>query len=795
MSEELIEKQRIKQVITPRELIYKYLHYLPWIFISVAITLVAAYIKLRYSTPIYEVSGKLLVSAPGPASGGSDKFDIFSMGGSDKINDQIEIIKSRAIATRVIRSLELQKQVYNRGKIRSTIIHPRDIPFNFTILAMDSLYGFSVTIKLQDNGQFLIDEQPEKYNFDQTVTLPQVSFRVSHNNRDFRAFASREFVVTWQSAENLSPGLSGSIAVARLNDFTNVLNLSYSTENTRMGVDIVNQYMLEYQKATLEDKREIAARTLNFIDEQLDTVRYDLGTVERNLQQYREKNRVFNPDAQSQLFLSDLSQSDKELLQEGTRLKVTDYLINYLSDQKNKNSIIPSMMGIGEPALLQQVTEFNKLQLERETMLSTTPSGNPRMLEIETAIEKLRTDMIENLRNVRQTNLLTLDQLNRKNLEANQQISSMPAKQKQLLEVTRQQTILQELYSFLLQKKLETAIASASTISNIKVVEPAMGSGVPVSPNKKALYIIAVFLGIGIPAAIIFLKEYLNDKIKDKHEIEQITTAPILGEIGHAEQAGALVVTKNNRKFLAEQFRIVRSNLQYILPKVEKPVLLVTSSFSGEGKSFISTNLGAVLALSGKRTVILEFDIRKPKILKGLGLQERKGITNYLVGNIDLNEVIHPVTEVDDLFVIPCGPVPPNPAEMLLNEKVSQIFVELRSRFDVIIVDTAPVGLVSDATTLGQHADATIYVVRHNYTLKKQVHLIDELYRHNKLPHLSIIVNDINARGGYGGYYGYGGYDYGYGYGMNGDSSGYFENEGSKKRKGLKTWLSRSGKK
>jgi capsular exopolysaccharide synthesis family protein len=296
---------------------------------------------------------------------------------------------------------------------------------------------------------------------------------------------------------------------------------------------------------------------------------------------------------------------------------------------------------------------------------------------------------------------------------------------------------------------------------------------------------IAMFMGIAIPVGIVFLIEFLNDKVKSKSDIEQISSAPILGEIGHADEANTLVVTKNNRKFVAEQFRIIRSNLQYILPKVDKPVLLVTSSFSGEGKSFISTNLGSVIALSGKRTVILEFDIRKPKIMQGLGLHERKGITNYLVGSVGLQEVIHPVPNADNLFVMPCGPVPPNPAEMLLNERVKTLFSELKSQFDAIIIDTAPVGLVSDSITLARYADASVYIVRHGYTIKKQIQLIEDLYQQKKLPHLSIIINDIKSSSSYGGYYGYGGYGYGYGYGYNTNGDGGYFESGTSKKSGL----------
>jgi tyrosine-protein kinase Etk/Wzc len=784
MSEEIISTQRVKPTISPRELIFKYIRYVPWLAISVAIMLVLAYIKLRYSTPIYSVTGRLLVTSPTPGGGGEKFDDIFMMQRGDKIYDEIEIIKSRSMAARVIRSLGIQKQVYSKGKIRTSIIYPKDVPFDFDILSTDSTQGFSMLITILGEGEFSVNEQPKKYYFNQTVTLPNVSFRIKGNNGNMKIFGSNEFIVSLQPTENLASGLSSGIGVGRVNDNTNVLGISYLTENTKLGVDVVNQYMKEYQQSRLEDKREIAAKTLDFIDDQLKAVFKELGGVESNLQSYRQKNRVFNSEAQSDMVFDELSETGRQIAEHNISMKVAEYLTNYISDEKNQYSIIPSMLGIQEPSLLQQVTEFNRLQLERETALKNTPSNNPRMITMETGIEKLRKDMLETLNNVKQTHLLTINELSKKNKEAEGLISSIPSKEKQMREVTRQQSILQELYSYLLQKKLETAIAAASTISNIKVMEPALGGG-PVSPNKQAIYVIAIMVGLAIPAGIVFLLEYLNDKIKSKQEIEQSTQAPVLGEIGHADESNTLVVTRNNRKFLAEQFRIVRSNLQYILPNISKPVLLVTSSYSGEGKSFISTNLGSVLALSGKRTVILEFDIRKPKIMKGLGLHERKGITNFIVGSVDLKEVIHPVPDVENLYVISCGPVPPNPAEMLLHERIDQLFKELKQQFDAIIIDTAPVGLVSDALTLGRYADGTIYIVRHNYTLKKQIHLIEDLYQHRKLPHLSIIINDINRGATYGGYYGYGGYGYGYGYGMN-ESGGYFENGATKKKKWFK---------
>jgi capsular exopolysaccharide synthesis family protein len=278
-------------------------------------------------------------------------------------------------------------------------------------------------------------------------------------------------------------------------------------------------------------------------------------------------------------------------------------------------------------------------------------------------------------------------------------------------------------------------------------------------------------IGLVLPALFIFVLELLNDKVSTRYDIERLTAASILGEVGHAYGKNALVVTHTNRSVVAEQFRIIRSNLQYVLNHINKPVILVTSSFSGEGKSFISTNVGSVMALAGKKTIILEFDIRKPKILSHLNIPKRAGLTNYLLGKMAIEDLPVPLEGIPNLYILPCGPVPPNPAEMLLDPRLNDLFDWLRKNFDVVIMDTAPVGMVSDAMTLSKFADATLYIVRQGHTFKKQIGMIDEFYTQGKLPRISIILNDIKVRTGYG-YYGYGRYGYGYGYG-----SGYFDDE------------------
>ncbi|MBZ5857984.1 GumC family protein [Flavihumibacter profundi] len=779
---EINTEENKSTIPTPKELLLRYLPFLPWIILSLVVCLALAWVKLRYSSPIYVVYGKVLVKNDNPYDNNNGKFsNLFGMPDDNtNLNNEIEIIKSRFISARVIRSLGLEQQYAIKGKILTSDAHQTDIPFNWYIQSIsDSSRGYILNIKIQDDYRFAINDDTVSYNFGQLVDLKSIKFRLlpKEGSHFSRIVPDQQYVLTWQSADRLSSSLGGSLKVVQ-QEGASIINLSYSVQNMKKGIDIVNQFMKEYQQSGMEDKKLMAYNTLEFIDKQLDTLKQELGGVEKNLQRFREDNQVFDPELQSTQTFTTITETQKQLTDLGVKLKVLDYLRTYLNDPRNKERLVPSNLGLEEPSLVQQVTAFNELQLKRETALKTTTAENPTIKSIEVAIGKIKQDIDQNLKNMRNALVLSYNELSGVNKEADKAIRTMPGKEKQLLEVTRRQAILQELYSFLLQKKLETAISRASTVSDIKILEPALSNGIPSSPNKKELYTIAIFLGLAIPAGLIFLLEVLNDKVVSRSDIEKITSAPILGEVGHVDNARSLVVKENNRSYIAEQFRIIRSNLQYILPKNEKPVILVTSSFSGEGKSFISTNLGAVMALTGKKTVILEMDIRKPKILKGLGMQERRGITNYIVSDINVNEIIYPVQGVENMFVIPCGPVPPNPAEMLLDSKVKELFDELKKKFDAIIIDSAPIGLVSDAISLGNYANSAVYIIRHKYTTKKHVFLADELYNSKKLPQLSVIINDIQVKGGYRSYYGYGygyGSAYGYGYGHKAGNNGYFE--------------------
>lgn len=785
MEEQLNHQKEKNWAFSPREFIFKYLKYAPWLIISMAVMLILAFIKLRYSTEIFSVSGSLLIKNENGGRGANEKFeDMFFFNSGTNLKNEVEILKSRPMVERVVKKLGLQTQYINKGNIKSTLIYNSN-PLKLDILHLyDTLSGFSFNVMVVDEAHYLLNEDPNPKTFGEIFETKIGKFRFLKTEASLKYYSSNEFIVSYQPSDKAAIGIAGGLNVTQANDFAHILTISYATPNPEMGKAIVTQLMLEYDAWNIEDKNKMAVNILKFIDERVDSLRMELEGIEGNLKSFKEENQVVDLQGQSTLFFNNYEETEKNLAQAEVKISVADFLLEYLGKQDNIFNIVPSNLVVEDPSLAALITQYNQLQLERERNLATIPEGNPYIKNLEVSINRLRQDIVTNIRNTRQSYVIARDNFKRTSENALSSIRSVPGKEKRLLDIARQQNIKQELYLFLLTKKEETAISSASTISNSRVVEPALASSVPIQPQRRTVYATALLIGLSIPLAIIFLKEYLNDKVMTRVDVERITDAPILGEVGHSEEGASLVVTHGNRRFIAEQFRIIRTNLQYILKSSsQSPVILITSSFSGEGKSFISTNMGAVMALTGKKTVILEFDIRKPKIIAGLEISRKVGISNFLVGSATPQDLPVRVPQVENLYVIPCGPVPPNPAEMLLDPRIKELFDYVRSNFDIVIVDTAPVGLVSDAVILSSYADCTLFIIRQRYTFRKQIGLINEMYLNKKMPKISLLINDIKSTSGYGGYYGYGGYGYGgYGYGYGyGYGQSYFEKEEKKK--------------
>jgi tyrosine-protein kinase Etk/Wzc len=786
LSEGAILKVENSWALGPRDFIFKYLKFLPFVAICGAIGFAMAYLKLRYIVPIYRVQSSMLIKdESGNGAGKDQRFDqLFMTQASANLSNETAILRSSPVLERVATDLGLQVAYYNTGNLRSTLIYPSS-PVELKINQVaDSTRGFGFVITAINDNQFSINENKSLYTFGQSFSWAGNTCTILRNrNIDLKGYNSPKFLIGWQPIRQAAINLINDLRVSQVNDQATILTLTFDNENTTLGVNVLNTLMSIYDSLIIEDKTRIAINTEHFIDTRLASLRTELNSIEGRQQDNIERNQTFNIEDQSRKYFDDMSENEKKLIDLDVRLRVVDLLQEYIENKANVHMLVPTSLGIEEPALLQFVTQYNQLQLERETNLRTTSPNNAMILGMDNALEKLRSSIREALQNVKNGYHIAYSRLQQEEAATKAEMRTLPGKSKQFLDVERQQKILEDLYSFLLQKKLESSISSASTISNSKVLEPALAGTGPISPDRSKVYSLYLMLGLLVPVGFIFLLEVLKDKVGSRMEVEKRTSAPILGEIGHSEETiTPLVVTRNSRSMIAEQFRIIRTNLKYVAGRKENIVVLITSSFSGEGKSFISTNMGAVLALSGKKTVIMEFDIRKPKIVSGLDLKRKMGITNYIIGKASFNELLVKVDGIDNLYVIPCGPIPPNPAEILLDSRLDELMSEVKANFEVVIMDTAPVGLVSDALSIGRFADCTLYVIRQGYTFRKQLMIIDELYIGKKMPSLSILLNDVKSGSGYYGGYGYYGSG-GYGYG---NASGYFEEErGKGKNKGI----------
>lgn len=756
-----------------KDLFFKYIRFLPLFILSLAFALFGAYLYLRYATPIYKSSGAVMIKNDQTGGGGKDdKLDqLISNDGTKNIQNEIELLRSRPLMQRAVDSLNLQVSYNAVGKIKSPDIYTQG-PFLLKIFKInDSSSSFTLNVKFKNENVFIINNEKAEFTFNE---LFQNRFGVFSLIKNQYASVGKEYDINWSPATSVASSLIGGLQVAPKPN-TGILNISVESTNPKKCSDIINMLMIVYGEMTKEDKKTEGMQTLSFIDVRLDTLQGEIDSIQRKLLRYKIENNLINPATQSENYFREITESDRVINESVLEVNKAEAIEDYLADKKNKFSTVPTSLGIQDVTLNAMIMDYNNAQFARKRLIDgLTPENNPRVIEVTEQIEKLRQNILESLKNVKASLGLTISILRKRGYAAQEQAKALPPKIKEQEEIETLLGSKMNLFKFLMEKREETSISLASTTPNSKIIDKAYPNYTPVKPNKNAIQLLAILIGIGLPGLFIFMLEVVNDKINTRYDIEKITQAAILGEVGHSFAENTLVVNKTNRSMVAEQFRIIRSNLQYVLNKIEKPVIMVTSSFSGEGKSFISTNVGGVMALAGKKTIVLEFDIRKPKIMSGLGLQRRAGITNFLLGKSEMEGLPLLVPGYDNLFVLSCGPVPPNPSELLLDPKLDEMFVWLKNNFDVIIIDTAPVGMVSDAMTLGKFANCTLYIVRQGHTYKKQIGLIDEFYRNAKLPKVSIIINDVKIKPGYG-YYGYG--RYGYGYGYSSGYSGYYEEE------------------
>ena len=567
----------------------------------------------------------------------------------------------------------------------------------------------------------------------------------------------------------VAKGYCNSLSIAPTSKTTSVAVISLKNSSLQRGQDFINQLLEMYNRNTNNDKNEIAQKTAEFIDERISIISKELGSTEADLETFKRDAGITDLTSEAQIALAGNAEYEKKSVENRTQISLVNDLRKYLKG--NEYEVLPSNVGLQDAALIGAIERYNEMLVERKRLLRTSTENNPAIVNLDTSIRAMKANVQATLEGTLQGLMITKSNLDREASRYSRRISNAPGQERAYVSIARQQEIKAGLYLMLLQKREENAIALAATANNAKIIDEAMADDTPVSPKGKMIYLIALVLGIGIPVGIIYLIELTKFKIEGRADVEKLTSVPVVGDIPLTDEKndknGSIAVFENKNNLMSETFRNIRTNLQFMLNNDQK-VILVTSTVSGEGKSFVSSNLAISLSLLGKKVVIVGLDIRKPGLNKVFQLSNKeRGITQYLSNpETDLMELVQPSDVNKNLFILPGGTVPPNPTELLARNGLDRAIETLKKNFDYVILDTAPIGMVTDTLLIGRVADLSVYVCCADYTHKAEYTLINELSFEKKLPNLCTVINGVDLKKRkYGYYYGYGKYGKHYGYG------------------------------
>lgn len=787
--------EQSEEQVNIQELLFRYLIHWPWFVVSIIICIACAWGYLRLTTPIYNISATVLIKDEKKGGGASMSSDLEKMGlegfvsSSSNVDNEIEVLRSKSLAREVVNNLGLFVTYMDEDEFPSKeLYHTSPVLVSLTHQEADKLPGrMEINMILQPTGalgvQITVGEKEYRKQFDKlpavfptdegTIaffanndTLSAVCPENITKERHITAFINRPFSVLKEYVSSLS--------IAPTSKTTSVVVISLENTNTRRGRDYINKLLEMYNINANNDKNEVAQKTAEFIDERIGIISKELGSTEQDLENFKRSAGITDLSSEAQIALTGNAEYEKKRVENQTQINLVMDLQRYMKG--NEYEVLPSNIGLQDAASAGAIDRYNQMLVERKRLLRTSTENNPTIINLDTSIRAMRTNVQATLDATLKGLQITKEDLAREASRYSRRINDAPTQERQFVSIARQQEIKSGLYLMLLQKREENAITLAATANNAKIIDEALADDNPISPKKMLVYLAALVLGVGLPVGVIYLIGLTKFKIEGRADVEKLTSLPVVGDIPLAdEKTGSIAVFENQNNLMSETFRNVRTNLQFMLEN-GKNVILVTSTISGEGKSFISANLAISLSLLGKKVVIVGLDIRKPGLNKVFNIPKKEhGITQYLTNTTaNLMDFVQPSDINKNLFILPGGTVPPNPTELLARGGLEKAIETLKANFDYVILDTAPVGMVTDTLLIGRVADLSVYVCRADYTHKAEFTLINELAENNKLPNLCIAVNglDLNSRkygyyyGKYGKYYGYGKrYGYGYGYG------------------------------
>jgi len=794
MQEKQVDQE---ETIDIKALILKYAQYWYYFVLSVLFFGCIAFLNNRYTVPEYSVSTTLLIRDDNNTQLGAENLleglEMFS--GKKNLKNEIVILSSYSLSEKVIEELNLGISYYQHGFLQTNELFGNS-PFNievdsshlqltginfkltpvnneeFTLsISTNNQYPYNIFSKNLEKSLIADIDIDQKYAFNSLIETEFYSFRINksiHFKLEKIITSEKYFSFKLHQTDKLASKLIQKVIINPINKETSILKLSIRERNPRKSIHILNKITEIYIRTGLDEKNLMAINTIDFIDDQLTIIQDSLSAIERKLEQFKTLHPNLEIVDKEYGTYFQKQKLDNSLSEQSVNIKYYKSLLSYLKNDKNSNSIIsPTSMGISNPELNNLINQLLQLYAKKGELQLTTTGKNPTYIAVLSQINHTKKTIIENVNNlISSASIYEVDLIDRITT-FDKKINKLPEAEKDYLILRRKYEYNEQTAIYLQQKRYEASLAKAGTESDHKVIDFArLDSEEPISPRKSLAYFIALIFGILIPITIISLRDFFSDTIKSKSDLLNSTNIPILGLVGHSDNPKSLVVSNASKSIIAESFRALRTNIQYLAADKEKKVITVTSSIGGEGKTFTTMNLAAIFALSGHKTILIGGDLRKPKLHEDFKVDTSKGLSSYLINKSELTEIIDK-TEIDTLDVIASGPTPPNPAELLDSKKMKNLIMELNKTYDYVIIDTPPIGLVTDGVILMQHADVNLYVVRHNYSKAGALNVINNLYRQKQAKNINIIINDFKHTSS--------GYGYGYGYGSSG--YGYYENE------------------
>lgn len=753
--------ENLENTIDIKNEISKYLNHWRWFLMGIIITVSSGFLYLRYATKTYQTSSKILIKEDN-SNDLSSQLSAFSDGGffasKNNVENEIEILKSRTLNTKVVDSLNVNTTVLAKGAIKTEFLY-KNKPFDVEFVSDNEDSGITFNLKL-DNDTFEIETDKEKLSnlkFGQQIKLENGVVRIT--KRDVENLLFNEFIVSTNSILKSGDQLKNSVSINQSSQRSNVLELSMVHPNSEFAADYLNTLVYFYNIQAIEDKKFVSEHTSDFISNRLNIIAEELGDVEKSVEKYKSSNNIADIQTEVETFIGSLSTFEKQFIENETKINVTKDIINYVSKSKI-DDLVPAGIASTDAASDAYIIEINNLILEKQRLSLNSTAENPNYIALEGQIKSLKNNLIQSLRSHLGALTIAKNDLRRQESELKSKLSQVPTQEREFRVIDRQQKVKEALYLFLLQKREETNIALAATENNAKIIDIAIPTDKPVSPKPMLVLLAAFVLGVLIPFVVLYIRYLLDDKVKTRLDLEGEYEIPFLGDVPRSLSSDQLMELES-RSAAAEAIRIARTNLEFILSTVEKgkcKTIFTTSTLPGEGKTFICANLAATIALSNKKVLLIGMDLRNPKIKEYLTLPS-SGFTNFLMdGEKPIDDYIVNVPNYHHFDVLPSGTIPPNPVELLIDDRVDSTFEYLKSKYDYILVDTAPVAPVTDTLLISKFADMFIYVVRSNKLEKKLLNIPVTLYKQNKLPRMAFLLNDTDMSKGYG---------YGYGYGVN----------------------------